>query len=157
MSLSASESALRRHSPVGLVRLAAARRVPPRQAGNFLLLAQKKVTKEEGLNTILPNFCIEGSAVDGLRSYDHPSATWISPTQVATPSNRHFALGLSTATPLWPRHRDDRVSEALCFGYFHLCQQMKVTAGRARPAGCRAANNLPAAQQHKQAQQQTNG
>jgi hypothetical protein len=25
--------------------------VPPRQAGNFLLLAQKKVTKEECLNT----------------------------------------------------------------------------------------------------------
>jgi hypothetical protein len=33
--------------------LAAARRVPPRRAGNFLLLAQKKVTKEEGLNTHL--------------------------------------------------------------------------------------------------------
>ena len=26
-------------------------RVPPRRAGNFLLLAQKKVTKEECLNT----------------------------------------------------------------------------------------------------------
>ena len=32
-----------------LVQCAAARRVPPRLAGNFLLLAQKKVTKEEGL------------------------------------------------------------------------------------------------------------
>ena len=30
---------------------AALRRVPPRQAGNFLLLPQKKVTKEEGPNT----------------------------------------------------------------------------------------------------------
>jgi hypothetical protein len=28
------------------------------------------------------------------------------------------------------------VFEALCFGDFHLGQQMKVTAGRARPAGC---------------------
>ena len=28
--------------------------IPPRQAGHFLLLAQKKVTKEEGLNTELP-------------------------------------------------------------------------------------------------------
>jgi len=27
---------------------------PARRAGNFLLLAQKKVTKEEGLNTISP-------------------------------------------------------------------------------------------------------
>jgi hypothetical protein len=27
--------------------------IPPRQTGNFLLRAQKKVTKEEGLNTQL--------------------------------------------------------------------------------------------------------
>ena len=142
---------------LGLRRCAAARRVPPRRAGNFLLLAQKKVTKEEGLNTILPNICIKGSAVHVRRSYDHLSATWISPTQEPTPSQRHFVLGLPTATPLWPRHRDDRVREALCFGYFHLCQQMKVTAGRARPAGFRAANHPPAAKQPKQAQQQSNG
>ncbi len=33
-------------------------RVPPRRAGNFLLVAQKKVTKEEGLKTNTPHsFC----------------------------------------------------------------------------------------------------
>jgi hypothetical protein len=37
----------------GCLPCVAARRVPPRQAGNFLLLAQQKVTKEEGLNTHL--------------------------------------------------------------------------------------------------------
>jgi hypothetical protein len=28
----------------------------------FLLLAQKKGTKEEGLNTMRPNICVQGSA-----------------------------------------------------------------------------------------------
>jgi len=37
-------------------RLEATAGSPPRRAGNFLLLAQKKVTKEEGLNTIWPDF-----------------------------------------------------------------------------------------------------
>ena len=38
----------------GVLLLEAARRVPARLPGNFLLLAQKKVTKEEGLNRIPP-------------------------------------------------------------------------------------------------------
>jgi len=40
---------------LGAWALPAVRRVPPRRAGNFLLLAQKKVTKEKSLS-ILPNF-----------------------------------------------------------------------------------------------------
>jgi len=44
-------TALPSRFPLGVLPTVAARRDPPRRAGNFLLLAQKKVTKEEGLNT----------------------------------------------------------------------------------------------------------
>jgi len=47
-------------SGLGLVLVAC--RVPPRRAGNFLLVAQKKVTKEEGLNTIWPNIEVAKSS-----------------------------------------------------------------------------------------------
>ena len=109
MGLSAFNFVGCRLSPGGLVRLAAARRVPPRRAGNFLLLAQKKVTKEEGLNTILPNICIEDAAVDGLRSYYHLSATWISVQGETTPSRSFCLLELPTATP------SSHVSETIAY------------------------------------------
>jgi hypothetical protein len=44
-----------------------------RQASSFLLLAQKKRTKEEGLNTIWPNHLAEGSICAG-RSEPGPTA-----------------------------------------------------------------------------------
>ena len=158
MSLFGVNFLLRRHSPGGLVRLAAARRVPPRRAGNFLLLAQKKVTKEEGLNTILPNICTKGSAVDGRRSYDHLSATWISPRiqRETTPSGFHFDLGPSTATPSSHVSETNRCVEALCFGYFHLCQQMFRRGRRLLREAKLAATKVTAGRAHRRAAAKSN-
>ena len=49
-------------------------RVPPRQAGNFLLRAQKKVTKEEGLKTNTPH------SFRSLRT-PGPAGHWTKPGQ----------------------------------------------------------------------------
>jgi hypothetical protein len=50
---------------IGLLLLAALRRVPPRQAGHFLLQGQKKVTKEEALKAkrsfVPPSFKLGGT------------------------------------------------------------------------------------------------
>jgi hypothetical protein len=55
-------------------------------------------------------------------------------------SNTRSVLRVGTAknSRLWSaaKRTDQIVFQALCFGDFHLGQQMKVTAGRARPAGC---------------------
>ena len=66
-------------------------RVPPRRAGNFLLVAQKKVTKEEGLNATPHAFCM-------LRT-PGPAGYWCTDRKIAQPArwpvtgSLRFALG----------------------------------------------------------------
>ncbi len=93
---------------VGLARCRARQPVGfrPGRATYFLLLAQKKVGKEKSLNTSGRLVSHEGS-VDPDR-------------------------GSSQAASSRQKSRPNAV-RALCFGYFHLGQQMKVT----RPAGAR--------------------
>jgi hypothetical protein len=51
-------------------------RVPPRQAGNFFLLAQKKVTKKEGLNTDLTCALRPSGPAGGRSPLCHVQPTW---------------------------------------------------------------------------------
>jgi hypothetical protein len=69
-------------------------------ASHFHLLAQMKVTKAKGQNTLIRLVCQKGSADD--------------------------CQGPSMAERFGQKNSRDRV-EALCFGDFHLGQQMKVT------------------------------
>ena len=161
-------------------------RVPPRRAGNFLLLAQKKVTKEESLNTDLArhlfgkssrlgnteqfapfprglarrvaasyflglefasfadeNFVSSGPAVQIIRAV--PSCQRRLPAYEVATRRRVREVTVRCATvPQRPlqfaaKHSVQIRVRALCFGDFHLGQQMKVTRppGRdpATPAG----------------------
>jgi|GEM_PF-6035195 len=167
-----------------LVQCAAARRVPPRRAGNFHLLAQMKVTKAKGLEH--QPFEWFASATRLLQSLWHENAhrTTLSVTSLTFSRSSSFRLdpagprrdgvprwsrygatvaaakakpvathplGSSVALPMG-RTRKSACSpseqakwagvRALCFGDFHLGQQMKVTREPGRdPAGSLAERN----------------
>ena len=152
---------------------------PPRRAGNFLLLAQKKVTKEES-----PNATPCGSTVvllaggpAGGRSPLRTFLTVARPTfrvryarpwrksvihrrarcasEPETPmelSLRATSGGHQPPTGLCVRSESDEPHgvclQALCFGDFHLGQQMKVTRPPGRTPGAKeqaCAASTPAA------------
>jgi hypothetical protein len=87
---------------------------PARQAGNFLLLAQKKVTKEKSPTAFVHLVCTEGSV-----DHDHRRSTTEPFTQVIEPN----------------------AVRALSFGAFSLGQQKKVTR---LPGGTGAASRRAA-------------
>jgi hypothetical protein len=190
-------TALPSRFPLGVLPTLAARRDPPRRAGNFLLLAQKKVTKEEGLNAspfewlaaaggLLQRLWLEniqrttlavtslmfsrsssfrldpaGPRLGGMQRSVRPSAVQSLPSAggssratgaaaKAKPVAAH-PLGFSVTLPMGrPRQSACSRSEqakwagvqALCFGDFHLGQQMKATRQPGRdPAGSLAERN----------------
>jgi hypothetical protein len=130
-------------------------RVPPRQAGNFFLLAQKKVTKKEGLNTIWPArfgyavrrvawrrhlpshhrlWCCFGPKRTEYR-IQHPAPHAVFGIGIRSASDRNTsAKSARWGTPVHGRP-PDRVAQwhgqigvqALFFGDFFLGQQKKVT------------------------------
>ena len=109
--------------PVGLAR----------RATYFHLLAQMKVGKAKCLNASDPTELHgwkENAVDDGsLGSIIGSSAKKTCGNESA---HRDGSAGSHNSRTFLPK-RWTRMAgvEALCFGYFHLCQQMKVTAGRA--------------------------
>ena len=149
-------------------------RVPARRPGNFHLRAQMKVTKAKGLEVKHPSF-LSGASEDrpGGRLFTSvPARTFTSPT---TSGSLRFALGgayegeaqrarnvgRSTAPrcrcgerpPAGPMLRSEPVDscgvafQALCFGDFHLGQQMKVTRPPGRDPACRRHANAASREQ----------
>jgi hypothetical protein len=130
--------------------LLAAGRVSARLPSNFLLLAQKKVTKEECLNTSHLSSSLRLLAYfsgSGPRTFSE-----LLPRLPRSGSNIRYryastlrVIGLAScarasAVRLYPKrgHRMAGV-QALCFGDFHLGRQMKVTRLSGRdPTQCHA-------------------
>jgi hypothetical protein len=102
-----------------------------RPASSFLLLAQKKGTKEEGLNAIYladvatdPRRLLRGQRTLSCRSsVELPE---LSQTELLVRAR----ADLHPPNPLAGRSAQIGI-EALCFGCFHFGPQMKATAGRA--------------------------
>ena len=171
--------------PLGGFLCGAARRVPPRRAGNFHLLAQMKVTKAKGLEhqpfewfasatRLLPRLWHEnvqrttlsvtsltfnrssslrldpaGPRLRSMLGWSHIGATGAAAR--AKPVAAH-PLESSVALPMG-RTRKSTCSRseqakwagvrALCFGDFHLGQQMKVTRQPGRNPARSNANTGP--------------
>jgi len=99
-----------------------------RPASYFHLRPQMKVAKAKGP--------IRFGSLSWPQTTNKPCSV---PTQWLSRTHRIRGQRASEANPIWfvgCRHLLGQIGfRALCFGYFHLGQQMKVTAGGARPAG----------------------
>eukprot|EP01041_Mallomonas_annulata_P026285 gene26285-47555_t len=131
----------------------AARRVPPRQAGNFHLRAQMKVTKAKGLNTspfgllasasrllqqLWPENTLRTTASVSSLRFKHAVSTRLDPVGssvwLLVPEPLPFAFSRSVVTK-WAG------VQGLFFGYFFLAPQKKVTRLPGRNPGAVSPKN----------------
>jgi hypothetical protein len=109
-------------------------RVPARQPGNFHLRPQMKVTKAKGLNTHLVSTPCAPSRTGGL-----DASRCVNPAaRSAGPCHARAGHPQAHGQPMQPAQMD---IEVVCFGDFHLDQQMKVTRLPGRDPACNALRN----------------